>query len=409
MGYTKHAIKGVSWMTAGRAVTRILAFVKIAVLARVLTPSQFGIFGIATLVLAFLETLTETGINIVLIQSKKEINEYINSAWVVSIVRGIIIAGILIFASPLIASFFKTPAALNLLLFISLVPFVRGFINPSEVKFQKELRFNMQFLFTSLLFLSDALTAVVVALSTHSVYSLAWGMLIAAFLEVVISHLLIKPRPSFAVERTYFKEIFQRGIWVTGYTVFNYIAENADNAVVGRIMGSASLGLYQMAYKISILPITEVSDVVSSVAFPVFAKITDDLPRLRKAFLKILLLVTVGAGFLGGVIFYFPILIIIVLLGTKWLGIVQVLQVLALYGILRTVSGPVSALFLAKGKQKYITAMIFVRFSVLLVTIFPFVRLFGLVGAGYSQLLSVVCELPILCYFVIKLLRKENS
>src|SRR5258706_14151493 len=147
MGYTKETIKGVSLMSVGRFVTRALAFLKIAVLARVLSPAQFGIFGIATLILSLLETLTETGINIVLIQSKRDLSEYINSAWVVSILRGIVIAGLLVISAPVIASFFHTPNALGLLLFISLVPFVRGFINPPEVKFQKELRFSMQFWF----------------------------------------------------------------------------------------------------------------------------------------------------------------------------------------------------------------------------------------------------------------------
>ena len=80
MGYTNKAIKGISWMSAFRGITRIMAFAKIAVLARVLTPSQFGVFGIASLVLVFLEVLTETGINVFLIQSQKDINKYINSA-----------------------------------------------------------------------------------------------------------------------------------------------------------------------------------------------------------------------------------------------------------------------------------------------------------------------------------------
>lgn len=394
-------------MSASRFVARGLAFLKIVVLARVLSPLQFGIFGIASLMLSLLETLTETGINIVLIQSRRDLSEYINSAWVVSIIRGLIIAVLIIISAPFIASFFHTPEALGILLFISLVPFVRGFINPAEVKFQKELTFHLQFWFTSGLFLIDAITAIIFVLLTHSVYSLVWGMLISALCEVILSFALIKPRPKFAIEKIYFKEIFHKGIWVTTYTIFNYIAENADNAVVGRVMGATSLGFYQMAYKLSILPMTEVSNVVSSVAFPVYARIGEDGKRLQKAFLKTLALVFFGSAILGLVIFAFPGFVISVLLGDKWLSIIPVLQVLIIYSVLRTWEGPVSAVFLALERQKYVTAMVFIRFVLLILTIYPFVKMFGLVGAGYAQLFSVVITLPVISYLLIQVLKKK--
>ncbi len=406
MGYKSDAIKGVSWTSGGRFVSRALAFLKILILARVLSPAQFGIFGIASLVLSLLETLTETGINIVLIQSKSELSEYINSAWVVSIIRGITIALLLILSAPFISSFFHTPSALGLLLFISLVPFVRGFINPSEVRFQKELNFHLQFWFQSGLFLVDAITAIIVVLITHSIYSLVWGMTISALLEVILSFALIKPTPRFAIEWSYFKDIFHKGSWVTAYTIFNYISENADNAVVGRILGASPLGLYQMAYKISILPITEISNVVSSVVFPVYTKITEERERLRAAFLKTVLSVFLSSLILGLVIFLFPKQIILILLGSKWLSVAPVLQVLVIYGILRTVSGPASALFLSLGKQNYVTASVFVRFAGLIIAIYPLVHIYGLVGAAYAQVLAVGFELPILLYFAFRTIKK---
>ncbi len=96
MGYYKQALNGISWMGLLRIFTRSLALIKIAVLARILLPAQFGIYGIATLVLGLLEMLTETGINIFLIQQKEKVDEYVDSAWVVSIIRGFII-GVSIF------------------------------------------------------------------------------------------------------------------------------------------------------------------------------------------------------------------------------------------------------------------------------------------------------------------------
>lgn len=400
MGYTSKAIRGISWMTGFRVTTRVLVFIKTVVLARVLSPTQFGVFGIASLVLTFLEILTETGINVFIIQSKKNIEEYVNSAWVVSILRGILISLILILCSPLIASFFNTPEAQGILLFISTVPFVRGFINPAVVRLQKDLKFQYEFWFRSTIFFFDATVAVIFAMATHSVYSLVWGFLAGALLEVILSFVMIKPRPRFIIDKDYFREIFHKGKWVTMYGIFGYLTDNGDNVIVGRLMGSSPLGLYQMAYKISILPISEVSDAVSRVVFPVYAKIAGDKKRLLRAFLKTNFYAFSASFTLGSLIFLFPTQIVSILLGKNWLAIVPVLQVLAIYGVLRTIAGPASALFLSVGKQNYVTMMISIRFLGLAFTIYPLVRLFGLLGAGYSALISVVVEIPVVFYLI---------
>src|SRR3989344_3574656 len=109
MGYKYAALVGISWITLFRILTRLLTFVRLAVLGRLLTPAQFGYFGIAALLLSLLEILTETGINVFLVQKKGNINEYINSAWIVSIARGILLALIIFLSAPFIATFFNSP------------------------------------------------------------------------------------------------------------------------------------------------------------------------------------------------------------------------------------------------------------------------------------------------------------
>lgn len=407
MGYTRDALKGVSWISGFRILTRGMTFAKTIVLARVLTPAQFGVFGIASLILALLEMLTETGINVILIQSKEKIDEYIDSAWVVSILRGIIISLLLFLGAPFIASFFNTPDVLGILLFMSIVPFVRGFINPAVVNFQKELAFRTEFWFRSVLFFFDASIAIILALLTHSVYSLVWGLLAGAVLEVILSFIIVKPLPRFVIHKEYFKEIFHKGKWVTAYGIFNFIAQEGDNIVVGKIMGASSLGIYQMAYKISTLPISEITDVVGKVVFPVYVKIEGDRKRLLNAFCKTLLLTFFVSFCLGLIIFLFPKEIVQLFLGTKWLAAVPVLQVLAGYGVLRTIAGPASALFLAVGKQKYVTFMTLVRFLGLVITVYPFITMFGLVGAGYAALFSVAIEMPVIAYFIYRIAKRN--
>ncbi len=405
MGYTKSAIKGITWTSAFRIFSRSVSFLKIAIVARILSPSQFGLFGIATLVLAFLEILTETGINVILIQKKEDIHDYIDSAWVVSIIRGILLFSLIIASSPLLVYFFKSPDALGIIILIAFVPLIRGFINPAEVRLQKELKFNYEFLFRSSIFLIDSIVSLILIIITHSVYSLVIGLLAGSLFEVIVSFIYLKPVPKFKIHRDYFKEIFNKGKWITAYGIFNYLGENGDNLVVGRIMGTASLGIYQMAYKISIMPISEISDVINKVVFPVYVRLVSDRIRLKRAFLKTTATISLITIVTGVIIFLFPKEIILLVLGEKWITAVGVLQILSMYGVLRAITGSVSALFLAVNKQNYVTAMTFLRCLVLVLTIYPLVNSFGLIGAGYSALLSVVVEIPIVAYFSYRTLK----
>ena len=109
MGYFKTSIKGVSWMGALRGLTRSLVYIKIAILARILSPNEFGIFGIASLALAFLEVFTETGINVFIIQGEGKLKDYINTAWIVSIARGFLLSVVLLLISNPISTFFASP------------------------------------------------------------------------------------------------------------------------------------------------------------------------------------------------------------------------------------------------------------------------------------------------------------
>lgn len=152
MGYTKNTVFGFSWMSGYRVITRIIAIVRTGILARLLFPDQFGAFGIAALVLSFLEIMTETGINMFLIQEGKDIDKYLNTAWVISIIRGTIISTTIFLLAKPISIFFNSPSSYELLILISLVPFIKGFINPYVVKFQIDLAFNKEFLYRTSLF-----------------------------------------------------------------------------------------------------------------------------------------------------------------------------------------------------------------------------------------------------------------
>ena len=402
MGYSRQAFIGISWMSGFRVISRIIATGRGILLARILTPAQFGVFGIASIVLSFLEILTETGINVFLIQERNNIDRFISSAWVVSILRGILIFLGIIFASPFIVSFFNITDLYRFLFLISFVPLIRGFINPSIVKFQKELKFKKEFLLRIGIYLFDSAVSILLAFIMKDAIGFVWGLIAGAIFELILSFAIFKTRPWLKFEFNFIKQIINRGKWVTAYGIVNYVAQQGDTIVVGKLLGAAPTGIYQMGYRLSTLPISEISDVVNKVVFPVYTKISEEKERLLRAFKKTLLTVSLSVVILSTIIFFLPRSFFEILLGPQWGEISTIIKILVIYGMLRAISGVSSSLFLALKKQNFVAGMTFMRVLVLAITIVPLTSQYGIVGASVSALLSVLLELPLIGYFILK-------
>lgn len=330
-----------------------------------------------------------------LIQEKDETKTYLDSAWVVSIIRGVLIAALILATSPVVLIFFKAPQVANLLYLVAGVAFVRGFINPMEVSFQKNLEFIKVFFFQGSLYLIDAAVAITLGILTHSESALIISMLVAATSEVVLSFVLFKDRPRLHLEKEKFLKVVHAGKWITGAGIFAYIFQNIDNVVVGRFLGTTNLGFYQQAYSISTLPVTGVSDIFNKVMFPVFVKISEEGKRLRSAFYKAFGSLFVLAILFGLIILFFSRPIILIFLGDKWLSVEPALKVLAIFGILKSGLNSTYSLFLSLKMQKTVMLSELTGIIGMGIAIYPMVMKYGIVGAAYSTIIAVIFSLPV--------------
>ena len=401
MGYKKEAIKGISWIGSLSFATKVIGFLEAIILARILIPSQFGAYGIALLALGLLEVITESGVNIVLVQ-EKNIDEYINSAWIVSIARGIIIMSILLVSATFIANFFHSPESRNLLYVVSLIPLFRGFINPAVVKLQKELKFGKDFWYRFTILVIDTVVSVIVTYITKNPIGIVIGLLSGVFAELFLSHVFLSPTPKLQFQEKYIKYIFSRGKWVTASSIFDYLFHNADNIAVGRLLGSTALGIYQLGYALVAVPLIEVGKVFVHVTVPIMLNISGDSKRLKRAYLSNILSIAVITLPFALIFASFPNLAIFIL-GEKWAGITLVLPVLAILGFVKSVSLSSTALFLSTHKQEYTTVITFVNILGLVISIVPLVMAYGIFGAGLSALIGSLCATPFIIYYTQKI------
>jgi O-antigen/teichoic acid export membrane protein len=176
--------------------------------------------------------------------------------------------------------------------------------------------------------------------------------------------------------------------------------------VVARLLGTTALGFYDAAYKIAMVPITEIGDIIFKVSFPVYAKMGEDKEKIKKAFKETVITVTCLTVPLGIIFFFFPEFIIQLVLGPKALPAVPVLRILAAFGVIRAIAGTTSALFYTFEKQKYVSIITMVSFIVLVISIVPLVNRFGLIGAGYSALIASIASVPVALYYLQKVFKE---
>ena len=390
--YAHRAVKGGAWAFATNFSTRLLEIVKTVILARLLDPKDFGLFGISLVVMYFFEMISQAGIEQALVQKKEDISSYLDTAWLIQLLRGLLLGAIIFTTAPLTAHFFGEPAVKNLLRVIAVAVALSGFRNIGVLYFQKELIFNKQFVLTVSSVLTDFFVSVTIALVYRSVWALVLGYLAAAAVQTTLSYFLhrYRPRPSFILGKA--NQMMTYGKWIFSSSALIYLVDSIDDIVVGKMLKAFTLGLYQMAYNLSNFAATQICNVISQVTFPVYSKLQHDIPRLREGFLRTVSLVSIISLPLTFGLFLLAPSIIKVLLGDKWMPILVPLRAMCVIGGIRSITGNFGPIFLSVGRPDILTKIQVFNLSILGITILPFVGAFGIMGAVYSRFCTFVSQ-----------------
>lgn len=408
MGYKNRVAWGFGWLTILKVFAKALTLGKIVILARILSPIDFGIFGLVTVILSLTEVFTETGINVFLIQTKKEPNQYFNSAWVISIVRGFIIGAVLVLLSLFISRFYNEPSLLFFMLIASSIPIIKGFINPAEMMFQRTFQYHKDVLLRIVLVATDVMFALLFVMLFKSALAMILSQVVAAIVEVVISHLFIKPRPIFTLKKQQMKEILHFGAWLNISGVFSYLGGNLDDLIIGKIMGTQALGYYQNAFAIGQSTVGEVGDMAAQASFPAFGRIVTDLPRLRRAFYLSFSALAVLLSIPLLIVLWFTKDLVLIVLGPQWLPIVPVLPWLTAAAYLQALNGHMQPLSIIRQKTKYSAAIAFIYLVVMVVLLTIYSAKYGLVGAGIALFLARLLIQPFILFVFFRVMYKKD-
>lgn len=391
----QRATRGAAWMFGLNVSYRSVGLVRTAILAHLLSPGQWGVFGIAVLFQSLLETITQLGMNAALTRMPGDPSPYYDTGWLLAALRGTVLAVAMVLAAPLVAGFFDHPEATPLIRVLAITNLIGGLNNPASVTLRRELRFRALYIINMLQTAADVGVSITAVYLYRTPMGLVLGFVARQVLGVGLNYAVVPWRPRFRFMATRAKELLSYGKWIMGSAILQFVYGQGDDIIVGRLLGAGDLGVYQMAYKYSNLPTTEVARVVHMVAMPAYAALQHDRVRLRGAFEQVLdatALVAIGlAAFIWAIAADFVPLV----LGERWLAVVPVMAVLAVWGAVEAISELPIALFEAVGRPSIATGRLLVKVLFLAVAVWPMLSAWGLIGVAYAVLLS---SLPALAW-----------
>jgi len=392
---SQRVVKGGFLVFFLRIVNQGFSLIRLIILARILSPNDFGLMGIALLTMSILETFTQTGFQAALIQKKEDIKSYLDSAWTVLILRGFVLFVILYFIAPYAAVFFNTPEAKPIIRVIGFSILFQAFTNIGITYFKKELEFNKEFIYQFTGTLADFVVAVSAVLILKNVWALVFGLLAGNITRCFVSYLIhpYRPRLYFTLEKV--KELFGFGKWILGTSIITFLFNQGDDAFLGKVLGVTFLGFYQMAYRIGQLPATEFAKVISQVTFPAYSKLQDNFFKLKEGFLKTLNITVIFMTPLTGGIFILAPDFTQIFLTEKWMPIIPALRILVIAGMIRALLTTGGALFQGKGVPMIDYKMNLIRLLTMIITIYPLTLFFGMSGVALAVALGDFASMPI--------------
>lgn len=346
----KQAIKGVIWTFAQQFSIQLINFGVQIILARLLMPEEFGLIAMLAVFIALGQTLMDGGMTTSLIRTKKVDKLDYSTVFVSNIGVSLFIYLILFFCSPYIGAFYDQPILTNIIKLYALTFVIRSFVAVHVAKLTKEMNFKLQMKLQIPSTIVGAIVGVILAYFDFGVWSLVWLNLAQTTIFTIQHWLFIKWKPSLIFNKRRFKYHFNFGYKMTLSGLIDTLYTNSYNIVIGKFFLPATVGFYNQAETMRLLPVGQLTTVMGKVTFPLFTKINNDL-QLKSAYKSSMRLVLFPV---------IPIMIYLVivaeelfvfLFGEKWLPAVPYFQILSFASIVRPISNYNLNILKVKGKS----------------------------------------------------------
>jgi PST family polysaccharide transporter len=350
MGLFEKSISGIKWSFSAQVVRQSIQLLTTIILARLLAPSDYGLLGMAMVMIGFLSIFSDLGTSSAVVYVKVPSEKLLSSVFWMNVLIGLFSASVVWIASPWISEFYNEQRLVEVLRMLSF-SYVFGSVGAvHQAILTKQMDFNALARCEIFAATFSSVGGILAAFAGLGVWSLVVQSLSLTILTTISLWLCNRWRPSFVVCPGELRQVFSYSMNLTGFNITNYLRRNLDYLIIGKVLGAQDLGYYTLAYRIMLYPLQTISGVIGKVMFPFYARIQDDDLRFQKAYLKV-------AGSIA--IVSFPMMLglwavagdaVVVLLGENWAPVATLLLILAPLGMLQSVGAMVGNIYTAKGR-----------------------------------------------------------
>jgi len=281
-------VNGAGWSAIDNVAQLGVSFVVSIVLARLLSPEDYGLLGIVAIFTNICATIINGGFGSALIRKKDTTENDYNTVFIVNLVASFILYALLFFLAPLFAIFFGRSELVSLTQVSSIGIIIGSLAIVQQARLTKEIDFKTQTYITIISSLISGVVGIVIALCDYGVWSLVWQGLISQILKTLLLWYFKRWRPVFQFSLESFKELFGFGWKLMVGRLIDTVWKELNQFVVGKYYNPATLGQYTRANQFSQLFSINLTTVVDRVTFPVLSEIQDDNERMLNAYRRII-------------------------------------------------------------------------------------------------------------------------
>lgn len=352
MELRQSVVKGIKWTTLGTLGVAICSLLRLSILTRFLSKTDFGIMAIVLFVLGMLNLFMDMGLTSAIFH-KQDVSkkEYASLYWV-NLVFALLVFGVITLVAPFIASFYEEPTLSRYIIIMAIAVVFAGFGGQFKTIEQKNLNFKIIALVDLVASIFALILAVVLASLDYGIHALVYSALVQYSLPNLfffIRGVFISP----VLRHFNFQEalpFLKIGVFEVGSQFVNFFNRDLDILIIGKLFSTELLGGYSLAKQLVYKPAQIINPIVTKIANPLLAKFQNDITILKKSYLKLITIVSSVNFFIYVVVIVFAPFIVFILYGDNYESIVVLVRILSVYMYIRSLGNPIGSLVIATGR-----------------------------------------------------------
>lgn len=351
-GLRQKAVKGVIWTALQKYSTMLIQFISGIILARLLTPYDYGCIGMLTIFMLLAESFIDGGFGSALIQKKAPTQTDYSTIFFWNMGLSAVLYAVLYFSAPAIARFYGIPLLSDILRVQGTVLFIYAFNIVQRNQLQKKLNFKILSIVTIITSLTALTVTVIMAYKGFGVWSLVAQNILTAAIPALVFWFYVKWRPQWVFSWQSFRELFSFGFYMFLTHLLNQFGQQVQGLLIGKFYNASTMGYYSKANSTERLASTSISKVMSQVTYPLYAEVQDDKAALGNIIKKITLTLSYVTFPLMFILLLCARPLFILLYSDRWAASVPYFQVLCIAGLAYSLQSVNYQSVAAVGKSK---------------------------------------------------------